>query len=406
MANKQAEYATLRTEILDYWKQQEQLLYATVVVIGATLLGVEKLMPEVKPEAFVFPVALLMATILHFLLYLILQRSISNYERIFRIGAYLRVFHDREGDVNYMEEGAWHHVWRDITIHDRFKDRIPNIAMRHTLTDARMIKTVLLAALWGAFFLELGTLQQTEKIWELTGAVGVLYLLYGVGQILWLKRKFGKKSPPNEEIGLIAHLLSPTTVLLAIIGIATLIHSCPEILSDKISCGPLLPGLPEYTLIHILLSTILMGFNGILGAKFYQAYRELMDVAKVGGIYRDVFDEYLNQLEENEKRYRNVEILIEARPESNALPSELNDMILDTFKDKKTDLPALTVRYKGVVTQEDGSRNHRFCISARTIKISNKSAVQEALLYCLFRNTDIRKNFYVTPEKRINNEHQ
>ncbi len=168
MANKDSEYASLRTEVLDYWKAQEQLLFATaVLMLGSLAVAGEKFSDSNKSEIGGFPSMLLIASVVHFFLQLILARSIANYDRIFRIGAYLRVFHDNDGvlpeGATLQSEGMWHAVWRQVSDKGvtarasknvstlaRYVD-IPEISSRYNTTDAIMLTLALFFILMVSF---------------------------------------------------------------------------------------------------------------------------------------------------------------------------------------------------------------------------------------------------------------
>lgn len=180
MADKTKEYEVLRSEILEYWKIQENLIYASIIVVGAAFLGFDKVI-EASQKAPTIPVAWLVFSILHVLVYVIATRLWMNYHRIFRIGAYIRVFHDGLGNSgNSKTDGRWHHVWREID-QDRQKYGIQyNVGAFAPKTDAFTLGAILAIGAIACFFADQGV-----SSWILIAA-NVFFGLYTVLRLVQL----------------------------------------------------------------------------------------------------------------------------------------------------------------------------------------------------------------------------
>lgn len=163
MANKDKEYEVLRSEILEYWKIQENLSYASIIVVGAAFLGFDKVV-EASQKAAAIPVMWLVLSILHVLVYVIATRLWMNYHRIFRIGAYIRIFHDQTApSAHSMTEGAWHRIWREIDS-DRPKYKIKyDIGSFAPKTDAVTLGAILVIGGTACFFADPEFLVGTTK---------------------------------------------------------------------------------------------------------------------------------------------------------------------------------------------------------------------------------------------------
>jgi hypothetical protein len=101
------EYDTLRAEILDIYREQTRLVFATAIT-GAFVLYAKQL--ESIPEGFILPAILTIILGIGI-------KSIANYHRLFRIGGYLSLVHEKfrqNRSVPTPREGAWHTTWSKL----------------------------------------------------------------------------------------------------------------------------------------------------------------------------------------------------------------------------------------------------------------------------------------------------
>ena len=105
------EYDTLRSEILQIYGEQSRLVFVSGVAVVGIILA--KLIGTSIP-LFLLP------SVLFIVLTGLGVKSWANYHRIFRIGTYLAVVHERRGAlIKYFipsaEQPAWHNRWREIS---------------------------------------------------------------------------------------------------------------------------------------------------------------------------------------------------------------------------------------------------------------------------------------------------
>jgi hypothetical protein len=103
------EYDTLRSEILQIYEQQTSLVFSGTIIIAASLLAT---LVQSSANLLVLPALLIV-------LIGICSKSIANYTRIFRNGAYLSVVHEQSGQSTRIfnpgpERAAWHSRWRQL----------------------------------------------------------------------------------------------------------------------------------------------------------------------------------------------------------------------------------------------------------------------------------------------------
>jgi len=102
------EYETLRTEILQIYGEQSRVF--AVVVVALIAFSISKAAGSITIN---LPAILI-------LLFGVQLRMWANYRRIFRIGAYIVVVHERKGmlresfavELTDLSIPAWHHRWR------------------------------------------------------------------------------------------------------------------------------------------------------------------------------------------------------------------------------------------------------------------------------------------------------
>lgn len=164
MANKTNEYESLRHEMIEYWKIQENLSYASIIIVGTAFLGFDKIIDAAQKSPNI-PVAWLVFSILHLLIYVISTRLWMNYHRIFRIGAYIRIFHDDKAKGGNSENNAsWHHIWRDMSSKRRDYNIKYDIGSFAPKVDAITLFAILVIGFFTAYFTDPSILGNQAKL--------------------------------------------------------------------------------------------------------------------------------------------------------------------------------------------------------------------------------------------------
>jgi hypothetical protein len=101
------EYNTLRSELLQLFAEQSRLIYVSALTSAGMLFG---LIQSAVPLGYI-------VAVLEVILAALALKSIANYNKIYRIGSYLKVVFEQQGIVEHIppiDKIGWHYRSREI----------------------------------------------------------------------------------------------------------------------------------------------------------------------------------------------------------------------------------------------------------------------------------------------------